>query len=169
MTLPRRKAARAVRIESRSASETRRLGRAVGRFLRAGDVVALAGELGAGKTTFAKGVAEGLGADGSEVVSPTFVLINEYGGREKIFHMDWYRLDRVEGRDRELALECFDAGAVSLVEWPARGKGVVPADALRVTLEHAGRTANSRVLRFAASGTRFAPVLAALSAKKRAG
>jgi tRNA threonylcarbamoyladenosine biosynthesis protein TsaE len=82
----------AMSITTRSAEETRRLGRTLGKLLQAGDVVLLSGELGAGKTTFAKGVAEGLGIH-EEVASPTFTLVAEYeDGRIPFAHMDLYRL-----------------------------------------------------------------------------
>ena len=169
----RKKTVGSVRLVSRSPAETRRLGKKIGGFLESGDVVTLEGELGAGKTTLAKGIAEGLGADVREVVSPTFVLINEYEGRKKIFHVDWYRIDRIEGRDRELALECFGAEAVTLVEWPGRGREILPAGALRVKIEHsnpAGPGApDRRILRLSAPRTaRFAPLFEVLAKRIRA-
>ena len=122
---------------SHSAAETRKIGEKIGRSLRSGDVVALSGELGAGKTTLVKGIAKGLGVpSGEEVSSPTFVLIHEYQGREKIYHLDWYRLKKVEGEDRFLAEECFAGDAVTLVEWPERAKNLLPRKHLEVRLKH---------------------------------
>lgn len=128
-----------VKKKSRSASQTKAIARALASGLRAGDVVTLSGELGAGKTTFAKGLVKALGARSErEVSSPTFVIIHEYNARVPVYHLDWYRLERVEGADRELAQECFDGGGVTLVEWPERGRGVLPAQRLEVRLSHGG-------------------------------
>ena len=83
---------------TRSEAETSALGRALGRRLSAGDVVLLAGPLGAGKTAFVRGLAEGLGCAADEVSSPTFTLVQEYrGGRLPLVHVDLYRLDDARG------------------------------------------------------------------------
>jgi tRNA threonylcarbamoyladenosine biosynthesis protein TsaE len=126
--------------KSRSAAETKKIAGALARHLAAGDVVALSGELGSGKTTFAKGLAKGLGVRTErEVSSPTFVLIHEYSGRLPVFHLDWYRLEKVEGADRDMAEECFDAPGVTLVEWPERGRALLPRERIEVRLKHAGQ------------------------------
>jgi tRNA threonylcarbamoyladenosine biosynthesis protein TsaE len=135
------------KVLTTSAAETKALGKKIGKFLAAGDVVALSGELGAGKTTFAKGLALGLGVrDEDEVASPTFTLIHEYAGREKIFHIDWYRLAKVEGPDRSFAEECFAANAVTIIEWPERGRVLLPSKYLSVQMEHRG--GHKRLVRF---------------------
>lgn len=132
---------------SHSAKATKDIGRKIGRFLRNGDVVALFGDLGAGKTTLVKGIARGLGVKKeSRVVSPTFVLIHEYKGRHKIFHMDWYRLRSLEGADKELAEECFHSQAITLIEWADRGKKILPKEYLRIDLEHRGPRSRRVVL-----------------------
>ena len=133
---------------SRSAAETKKIARELGRRLDAGDVVALRGELGAGKTTFAKGLAKALGVSSEkEVSSPTFVVIHEYAARLPLYHLDWYRLKRVEGADRELAEECFSGKGVTLVEWPERGARVLPAERIEVRLSHAGATVRAIEIR----------------------
>ena len=115
--------------------ETLALGRALGWLLRAGDVVLLSGELGAGKTTLAKGLAAGLGVDDSYVVtSPTFTLLNIYPGRLDFFHADLYRLGSGEAEDLELLEEA--AGGVLAVEWADLAPGLWPAQALGVELHH---------------------------------
>ncbi len=115
---------------SRSAEETRALGQAMGSTLRGGEVVLLCGDLGAGKTHFAQGVARGLGVTAA-VVSPTFTLAAHYEGRVPLVHYDLYRLASAD----ELAglgfLQADDARTVSLVEW---GDRVHIAGAIRVTL-----------------------------------
>ena len=125
-------------ILTNSAAQTKKIGQALGHFLRSGDVVALEGPLGVGKTTLVKGIAKGLGfAKERSVASPTFVLMHEYQGRESVHHLDWYRLVRVAGVDAEMAEECFTSG-VTLIEWPERGKTLLPPGAWRVTIEHRG-------------------------------
>ena len=106
--------------------------------------MALVGELGAGKTTLVKGLVKGLGVPlkEEEITSPTFTLIHEYQGREKVFHMDWYRLASVHGQDRELCQECFSSASVSVVEWADRGKPILPKHCLWVELKH--KDINSR-------------------------
>lgn len=148
-------------FESRSALETRRIGRGIGKRLKAGDVVAIRGPLGAGKTTLVKGVAEGLGFDGERVSSPTFTLIHEYTGRKKIYHIDWYRLRSVKGADALAASECFSAQAVSLVEWAERGRNLLPKERLDVTLSHRGQ--DRRSLRILAKGKRPQALLECLA------
>lgn len=108
------------------------LGRDLGRRLRAGAVVLLEGPLGAGKTAFARGLAEGLGCDGEDVSSPTFTVVQEYRGDVRVEHVDLYRLTPPEVDD--LALDDLLDNAVMAVEWPDRWRDP-PADAVRVKLE----------------------------------
>ncbi|MCB9666028.1 MAG: tRNA (adenosine(37)-N6)-threonylcarbamoyltransferase complex ATPase subunit type 1 TsaE [Alphaproteobacteria bacterium] len=126
-------------LHTTSVDETRALGAALGRLALPGTVVALVGDLGAGKTAFAQGVGEGLGlAHG--VQSPTFVLVDEHhGGRLPLVHADLYRLEEA-GQLEQLGLEeRLEAGdAVGLVEWADRFPHVLPADHLEVRLVHDG-------------------------------
>jgi tRNA threonylcarbamoyladenosine biosynthesis protein TsaE len=118
-----------------SEAATIEAGRALGRRLSPGAIVLLEGPLGAGKTAFARGLAEGLGCDGSDVSSPTFTIVQEYRGRVTFQHVDLYRLSPAEVDD--LALEDLMEGAVIAIEWPDRWRAV-PAGAIQVTLEHLG-------------------------------
>ena len=128
-------------VITRSAAETKKVGKVLGRNLGAGDVVALQGDLGSGKTTLVKGIAMGLGVRSEKLVSsPTYILIHEYRGRKKIYHLDWYRLRSVKGLDAEFAEECFASDGVTLVEWPERGGTILPKRSLRVRLSHRGDT-----------------------------
>jgi tRNA threonylcarbamoyladenosine biosynthesis protein TsaE len=106
-----------VRFVSHSESETAAIGRNLARTLDAGDVVLLTGDLGAGKTAFVKGVAEGLGVSADEVTSPTFTLVQEYrGGRLTLFHVDLYRLD--DPREiADLGLDELGEDGVLAIEW----------------------------------------------------
>ncbi|MCX5913337.1 MAG: tRNA (adenosine(37)-N6)-threonylcarbamoyltransferase complex ATPase subunit type 1 TsaE [Deltaproteobacteria bacterium] len=122
-------------IVTRGPGETIRLGKSLGELLRPGDVVALIGDLGAGKTTLAKGIATGAGVeDESEVTSPSFVLVNEYQGRFPIYHADLYRLQ--EAREVEdLGWEEFIFGeGISLLEWAEKIPGILPEERIEVRI-----------------------------------
>lgn len=148
-------AAWCLELESRSVADTLAIGEAIGGALDAGDALALVGELGAGKTHLAKGLARGLGvSDDRAVTSPTFVLINEYRGRCVVQHLDAYRLRS----GAELAAlgfeELCEGGAVVLVEWADRVREVMPAGAVWLTIEATGET--SRRLRVQADDAEMA-------------
>src|SRR5262249_49915787 len=106
--------------------------------LRAGDVVCLSGPLGAGKTTLAQGIAEGLGVT-EPVSSPTFTLVQEYEGRLPVFHLDVYRLRSLDEL-WDLSYEDLRAdGGVMLIEWPERIAPALPPDRLEIRIAHAGQ------------------------------
>jgi len=110
---------------------------ALGRQAQAGDVVALYGDLGAGKTCFIQGFAEGLGITGP-VTSPTFVLVAEYEGRHLLYHVDLYRTESLE-EIRGLGLEeLLASDGVTVVEWAEKAEPLLPLDALRVTIRGVG-------------------------------
>jgi tRNA threonylcarbamoyladenosine biosynthesis protein TsaE len=116
-----------------SEAETAAIGRDVASQLGADSVVLLTGQLGAGKTAFVRGLAEGLGIDPGEVTSPTFTLVQEYrGGRLPLYHVDLYRLQPEEVDD--LGLEELGEGAVLAIEWPDRlPRSLGKAVAIRIT------------------------------------
>jgi tRNA threonylcarbamoyladenosine biosynthesis protein TsaE len=109
-------------IFSLSEEETVELGRGVGRTLKGGELLVLEGDLGHGKTVFARGIAAGLGVAPEEVSSPSFTLVHEYrGGRAPLFHVDLYRLQSPEEEAGGLGIEeILAAGGVVLVEWGER-------------------------------------------------
>jgi len=117
--------------------ETVDVGRGLGRTLGAGAIVLLSGPLGAGKTAFARGLAEGLGCDPDDVSSPTFTIVQEYAGRVPLQHVDLYRLAPAEVDD--LALEDLLEHNVLAVEWPDRWHRA-PPDAIVVTITPQGPT-----------------------------
>ena len=122
-----------------SDEETFALGEGIGEQLTGGAVFLLSGDLGAGKTVFAKGLASGLGIEPTDVTSPSFTLINEHEGRLKFFHIDLYRLDQQAcvGLGLEEILE--KNNAVVLIEWAER-LGEVPANAMTVNIEYLSDT-----------------------------
>ena len=130
----------AVRIvTSQSEDDTAALGRELAATLSAGDVLLLYGDLGAGKTAFVRGLAEGLGASRDEVSSPTFTLIQEYrGGRLPLFHVDLYRIEDPREFD-ELGLDEIAEDGVLAIEWADKYPRP-PARAVRVSITHAGES-----------------------------
>jgi tRNA threonylcarbamoyladenosine biosynthesis protein TsaE len=123
---------------TRSEAETMAVARELGARLGPGAIVLLYGELGAGKTAFVRGLAEGLGASPDEVSSPTFTLIQEYAGRLPVYHVDLYRLERAEVDD--LGLGELEAGAgVVAIEWADRLPRPVEG-AVTVRIEGEGET-----------------------------
>ncbi len=127
---------------------TMALGEKLGRLLKGGEVISLSGDLGAGKTHFAKGVARGLEITGT-VTSPTFTLINEYSGRLPLYHVDAYRLAGIE-EAYDLGLEEYIYGeGVTLVEWPDRLAGLLPADLLVIEITRVdGENEHTREISF---------------------
>jgi tRNA threonylcarbamoyladenosine biosynthesis protein TsaE len=133
-----------LRTESGSADETLGVAGAIGDLLRAGDVVVLAGDLGSGKTTFAKGIGRALSV-AEPVVSPTFTIVRQYEGRLPLVHVDVYRLDHLQEL-HDLGLEeLIDGEAVTLVEWGDVVTAYLPPERLEVRLE-AGDDDDERVI-----------------------
>lgn len=141
-------------VEAFSEDDTLALGRALAAELGSGSVVLLIGNLGAGKTTLAKGIIEGLGAARAEdVSSPTFTLIHEYGGagRTKVFHVDLYRLDRAPQAAALGLDEILDSGAIVLLEWAERFPELLPARRMEIRIMPGGAP-DSRRFEIAATG-----------------
>jgi len=142
---------------SRSPEQTRRVGSRLGGVLQAGDVICLQGDLGAGKTTFVQGIAQGWGSLDA-VSSPTFILVNMYrrGDQSQLFHMDAYRLESTPEAE-ELDLDSMLAQGALLIEWPERMNGLIPAERLWVNLEHIDE--EEREMKFKATGKRYDELL----------
>lgn len=143
--------------------ETRALAAAVSEVVQPGDVVVLAGDLGAGKTAFVQGLCRGLGIE-ERVTSPTFTLVHVYdGGRLPVHHLDVYRLDQLsEALDLGLA-EMLDAGGVVLVEWGEAILPVLPHDRLEIRLTF-GEGDDDRTLALTPEGASWGPRLDRLRA-----
>lgn len=141
-------------VASHSVEETTAIGEALGRLLRAGDFIALAGDLGAGKTHLAQGVASGLGVDPEVcVASPSYTLLNEYSGRIPLYHFDLYRLQG-DSDIRDLGFdEYFSGRGVCLVEWADRLESELPGEYLRIEILLTGDT--DRRMEFSWRGRRY--------------
>ncbi len=142
---------------SRSPDQTRRIGARLGGALQTGDVICLQGDLGAGKTTFAQGIAQGWGSLDS-VSSPTFILVNVYrrADEDRLFHLDAYRLDSTPEAE-ELDLDSMLADGALIIEWPERMDGLIPAERLWIKLEHIDD--EEREMKFKARGKRYDQLL----------
>ena len=138
--------AAALTLTAATAADTQALAERLGRLLAAGDVLALIGPLGAGKTTFVQGLARGLEvAPERHVASPTFALVNEHPGRVALVHADLYRIEH----ERELAelglVDAFDRAAV-VIEWLDRFPDAAPAERLEITIAFAADDARTLTL-----------------------
>ena len=128
-------------VTTKSATETIEFGRKIGSQLKGGDVIALIGPLGSGKTHLIKGIVKGLGAEDAynEVTSPTFVLVNEYTGRLDIFHIDAYRLDSI-AQFEQIGFDdyCYPDSVV-LIEWADKVEAALAGiKYIKVELAHLG-------------------------------
>lgn len=145
------------RTTTRSPGETRALGRLLGKVAKPQTSVCLIGDLGAGKTTFVQGLAEGLGISGP-VTSPTFTIVSEYQGRLPLYHADVYRLGEAAAEEPLGLEEYFEGNGVAVVEWAEWVEPLLPDDRLTIRIERAGE-ANARVVDMAASGPRHRALL----------
>jgi tRNA threonylcarbamoyladenosine biosynthesis protein TsaE len=116
-----------------SQDETAALGRKLGEFLKAGDVVCLAGDLGTGKTAFTKGIAQALGISGY-ITSPTFTFVNEYQGRIPMFHFDVYRIGDPEDLFEIGFEEYLERDGVVVIEWANMIKEILPSEYIWVDI-----------------------------------
>lgn len=149
-------------IVSRNSEETVRIGRILGTCLKAGDIVALIGELGTGKTCLTQGIARGLDISESyAVTSPTFTLINEYPGRHILYHFDVYRLEGSGDLEDMGYEEYFYGKGVSVIEWAEKIADIIPETA--ITIEISFLDENTRRLEISAPRGRLEEISAALS------
>ncbi|WP_407371153.1 tRNA (adenosine(37)-N6)-threonylcarbamoyltransferase complex ATPase subunit type 1 TsaE [Carnobacterium sp.] len=146
------------RLKAHNEEETRSIAAELAKFLEPGDVILLEGNLGAGKTTFTKGLAQGLGI--SKVIkSPTYTIIREYlEGRLPLYHMDVYRLEETGGIDLGLE-EYFEGDGVSIIEWATFIPEDLPQEYLQIKLVPVGEELLERELTFDPVGKRYEELL----------
>lgn len=148
-----------------SPSKTESLGQAIGCALKGGEVLALIGELGAGKTVLVRGIAAGLGVPPASVSSPTFVLIHEYHGRLPLVHVDLYRL-HTHAEAESIGLQDYFVGeAITAIEWADRFPTLLPEDRLEVRLTH--RSLATRKVQLTAQGPQSLALLTQIKQAQR--
>ena len=136
-----------------SVEKTNSLGRELGSVMRAGDMIALSGELGAGKTTFVKALATGLGISEDDVSSPSYTLLNEYDGRIPMYHFDLYRLEGADDVDDLGFDEYMDGDGLAVVEWADVAPQILPSEYLEIKIMIKGK--ESRNLELKGIGERY--------------
>ena len=138
---------------SRSPEQSRRIGMRLGAILEEGDIVCLQGDLGAGKTTFVQGLAQGWGTL-DPVTSPTFIIVNMYRrpDESQLFHLDTYRLESAPEAEMLDLDEMLATGAL-VIEWPERIESILPKNRLWINLEYIAE--EQRRLQFTAQGTHY--------------
>lgn len=128
-----------MQYESKSPAHTRRIAAGIAKTLSAGAVLAISGDIGAGKTCFVQGLATALGIR-EPTVSPTFVLIREYSGPIPLFHMDLYRLTGTEEARQAGLEEYFDRNGITAIEWADRIENIFPDHTIHIKIEITGRS-----------------------------
>ena len=151
-------------VVSCSPEETRELGVNIGRLCKAGDVIALYGELGAGKTCLIQGLAEGLGVSKKSYVrSPTFTILNVHNGRLPLYHFDLYRLSGLDELEEIGYREYIYGDGVSAVEWASNVEGAIPGECLRIGIRRVGE--EEREIEITATGKRYERIVTILTAE----
>lgn len=146
---------------STSSEQTLALGEAVGRLAGPGDVLALIGELGTGKTLFVGGLARGLGVDPATYVSsPTFTIMHRYRGRLSLYHIDLYRIETSEAFDSLGLDEYLEGDGVAAIEWAEHGWGMLPKEMLTFRMRHTG--SDTREIEIVPVGERYMQLVQAL-------
>jgi len=153
-------------MQSKSTSQTIRIGKSIGSRLRAGDVVGLAGELGAGKTQFIKGLAVGAGVGKPTYVSsPSFTLINEYPGKVPFYHIDLFRLESQKEAEG-LGLEDYLHGeGITAIEWADKIPSLLPGEMLSIHIAYTGK--NTRSIEMIGKGKRYEELLKEFGMRNR--
>ena len=149
-----------LKLVSRSPEQTQRLGIRLGELAEAGDVFLLTGNLGSGKTCLTQGVAWGLGVK-EYAFSPSFVIIREYHGRLPLYHIDFYRLDRIQ-EIADLGLDEYLYGnGICVVEWAEKGIAVLPKEHLFINLSYISDT--ERSISLEPKGNRYTELMKSLN------
>jgi tRNA threonylcarbamoyladenosine biosynthesis protein TsaE len=127
-----------VKVESDGPQQTEEIGYALGKRLKAGDTVALFGDLGSGKTTMVRGIARAFGIPERDVTSASFTIIAEYPGNPPFFHIDLYRIESEEELDGTGIWDCIGRDSVAVIEWAEKLGGRLAAECVRVEMKDAG-------------------------------
>lgn len=141
------------KILSKSPEETASIGKRLTKHLKGGDIICFFGDLGSGKTTLIKGIAEGLKINPKKVNSPTFVIMNVYEGRSTLFHFDLYRLEDIQGINSIGFDEFLYGNGVSVIEWADRLGTFLPEEYLKIEMMH--KKPEERMIRLTAKGWRY--------------
>ncbi len=152
------------RLTSRSARATWQLGRRLGAALQPGDVVALVGDLGAGKTQLVRGACAGAGVDEGDVSSPTFAIVQTYRGRLPFHHADLYRLADLDELYATGFMDLVGGDGALVVEWADKVSGWAPAERLEIRLEEVAGHLDSRRIALTGTGSRHAALAEVLAA-----
>ncbi len=150
-----------MKIELNSLDSTKEFGEKLGKLLKKGDIVALNGDLGAGKTTLTKSLGLGLGVE-EYITSPTFSLINEYRGRLPVYHFDVYRLENVKELDDLGFDEYFFGGGVCIIEWAEKIEKMLPKGTIILDIR-SGADEDKRTVDISGTGDRYKEVLREMS------
>ena len=141
-------------ITTRSPEETIDIAASLAENLEGGDVIALVGDLGSGKTQFTKGLAKGLGVeDYLYVNSASFVVLKEYSGRKNLYHFDVYRLGEKDFRETIDYEKYFYSDGISVIEWADKISGVLPEEYLEIDIQYGGR--DERLFSFRPIGKKY--------------
>lgn len=132
-----------IELISTSCEQTEQLGEKLAKTLSGTEIIAMFGNLGAGKTAFTRGLCRGLGVTNS-VCSPTFAIVNEYEGKFRVFHFDMYRVSTLDDLHSTGYFDFLDAG-VLVIEWSENIESILPEDAIRVTIKY-GTAENERII-----------------------
>ena len=148
-------------IESTSTAETEKIGQQVGQHLNGGDVVALEGDLGMGKTSFIRGLARGLDIKDREVSSPTFVFVHEHHGRLSLIHMDLFRIEQSEDLFDLGIMDYLEGPRVIAIEWAEKAGSLLPENKLTIKINET-RNPQHRQLAFKTANPGYQPLLTSL-------
>lgn len=139
--------------ESHSEKDTEKIGREIGEKLRGGDVVAFTGGMGMGKTVFVRGAAEALGAE-ADVCSPTFSIVNDYGGKIHIYHFDMYRVETWDSLYSTGFFDYMNDESILFIEWSENIENVLSENAVKVEFSK-GEKDSDRIIKISGGGGRW--------------
>jgi tRNA threonylcarbamoyladenosine biosynthesis protein TsaE len=148
-------------VSTSSEYQTEKIGEELAQYLWAGSIILLSGDLGVGKTAFARGVARGLGIE-EPITSPTYTLIHEYSGRLPLYHFDVYRLNHAEDMEDIGYEEYFYGDGVTMIEWPQRIREILPEAYLTVEILKTEND-NERNIFFQSMGSKYVELLKELN------